>query len=31
MKILAILMAIDYIIGLMEGFKNKNLASDIGF
>ena len=31
LKILAILMAVDYITGLMKGFKNKNLASDIGF
>nr|WP_246579261.1 phage holin family protein [Alkaliphilus flagellatus] len=31
LKILAILMAVDYITELMKGFKNKNLASDIGF
>lgn len=30
LKILAVLMIVDYITGLMKGYKNKNLASDIG-
>lgn len=30
LKILAILMVVDYTTGLMKGFKNKEIASDIG-
>ncbi len=31
LKILAVLMIVDYITGVMNGFKDKNLASEIGF
>ncbi|SDL21141.1 phage holin family protein [Natronincola ferrireducens] len=31
LKILAVLMIIDYLTGLMKAYKNKNVASDIGF
>lgn len=31
LKILAVLITVDYITGLMKAYKDKNLASDVGF
>lgn len=31
LKILAVLIVIDYVTGIMKGFSNKELASDIGY